>query len=319
MSESSLLIGSTRPERLVPRRTPVHNNQPTPGKKLRARVRHAALTHAPVWLSGGRLARVKPHKLHITYRSIALPRLPRRLDGLTIAHLSDLHIGKLTTVEHLPLIVQATNDLHADLIAITGDFVDLSLSVLDDLQSALLKLRAPLGVHLVPGNHDYLDDGPRLFDSLSSAGLSVLINRSLTLDHRKSRVRIAGIDWASETAHLEAMVRSTLSGAPMRDADVDGDEFRLLLAHHPHAFDAAAAMQVDLTLAGHTHGGQVVLKHPGKRSAVALGSLAFQYTRGVYHQGPSALHVTTGIGSWFPLRVRCPAEIALLTLRRENP
>ncbi len=319
MRASLQTCGQARPERFVPRRIPVHNNVPTRGKKLRARVRHAALTHAPVWLSGGRLARVNPRKLHITHRTIALPRLPRGLDGMTIAHLSDLHIGKLTTVEHLPLIVEATNALNADLIAVTGDVVDLSLSVMDELQSALLKLRAPLGVHVVPGNHDYLDDGPRLFESLSSAGLSVLINRSFTLEHHRNRVRIAGIDWASETAHLEAMVRSTLSGAPMRDADVDGDEFRLLLAHHPHAFDAAAAMQVDLTLAGHTHGGQVVLKHPGKRSAVALGSLAFQYTRGIYHQGPSALHVTTGIGSWFPLRVRCPAEIALLTLRRENP
>ena len=70
-----------------------------------------------------------------------------------------------------------------------------------------------------------------------------------------------------------------------------------------------------MMLSGHTHGGQVVFKRPGRRGPIGLGSLAFQYPQGIYQRGHSFLHVTTGIGSWFPLRVQCPAEVAALTLR----
>lgn len=281
--------------------------------KLRAKLRHAALTAAPIWITGGRLAKVRTAGPHIARHVLELPRLPQRLDGLTIAHLSDLHIGKLITPEHLPGIVHTTNRLRPDLIAVTGDFVDLSLNVLDEVIVALLALRAPLGVYLVPGNHDYLDDGPALLDRFLQARLNVLLNETRVIEYHRSRIVLAGIDWAGQRNKRQKLLQQTLTQLPTRHGASD---LRLLLAHHPDAFDHAAQADIDLTLSGHTHGGQVALRRAEKnRRALGLGNLAFQYSHGVYRQGSSVLHVTSGVGSWFPLRVRCPAEIALLTLR----
>src|SRR5687767_9205678 len=117
---------------------------------MRARIRHAAFTSAPIWFSRGRLARVKPERpLLVARRSIFLPDLPEALDGFKVTHLSDLHIGRLTTPAHLPHIIEAAARLQGDLIAVTGDFVDLRLDVLDVVIDALKQLSAPLGVYMV--------------------------------------------------------------------------------------------------------------------------------------------------------------------------
>ena len=82
--------------------------------------------------------------------------------------------------------------------------------------------------------------------------------------------------------------------------------------------DAACRHGLDLTLSGHTHGGQLLLSnHRGRKGSIGLGSLAFQYPRGLYRRGDHHLYVTSGVGSWFPWRVRCPAEIACLVMRRQ--
>ncbi|MCX5660023.1 MAG: hypothetical protein NTW19_09915, partial [Planctomycetota bacterium] len=199
-----------------------------------------------------------------------------------------------------------------DLIAVTGDFVDLSLDVLDEVIAALRSLEAPLGVHLVMGNHDYLDDGPQLIRRFREAGLGLLLNESIDIPHNGCRISVAGIDFHHRPAGLARHVHRTL-GAVRRRNEPD---LSLLLAHHPDAFDFACRHHVDLTLSGHTHGGQLVFSNlRGKKGSIGLGSLAFRYPRGLYQRGHCHLYVNSGVGSWFPLRVNCPAEIACLTLR----
>jgi predicted MPP superfamily phosphohydrolase len=249
----------------------------------------------------------------IVERDVWLTALPDELDGLRIAHLSDLHVGHLFTPAKLTGVIEACGELGADLIAITGDFVDFSLNVLDSVLSAIGRLRAPLGVHLVPGNHDYLDDPPALLRRFEEAGLPMLLNRHIRLDCRGKSIAVGGIDWAGTTPKLAAMVRHAMATddhQPHTKPDL-----RLLLAHHPHAFDEAHRQGVDLTLSGHTHGGQLMLTkgRNGKRP-IGLGNLAFRYPAGLYRRGESRLYVTTGVGSWFPWRINAPAEIACLTL-----
>lgn len=267
-----------------------------------------------MWLSRGRLADGHgPSAVQCTQRTVTLADLPDELDGLRIAHLSDLHVGELFKAEHLPQIVKACHDLKPDLIAVTGDFVDLSLRrTLRPIIEAMSDLSAPLGVHFCLGNHDYLDDGPRLVRRFHKAGLNMLVNQSVSLQARGRRVTIGGIDWCDRETDMPQLVRHTVR-AGLRHGKPD---LHLMLAHHPHAFDEAARHGIDLTLSGHTHGGQVILRPTnGSRRSLGLGNLAFRYPGGLYQRGQSFLYVTTGVGAWFPLRVRCPAEIACLTLR----
>ena len=95
-------------------------------------------------------------------------------------------------------------------------------------------------------------------------------------------------------------------------------DLKILLAHHPHAFDEAHRHAIDLTLSGHTHGGQILFSTKrGKKGSIGLGNVGFRYTRGLYEHGACRLHVSSGVGAWFPIRFRCPAEITRLVL--ENP
>lgn len=321
-----------------------HTDAKAKSRRARARIRLAALTTAPVWLSRGRLARVRhDRKLTPIHRDILLPDLPDALDSLRIAHLSDLHIGRLTTPAHLPWIIEACQQLDPHLIAVTGDFVDFSLSVLDEVIHALRRLSAPLGVYLVPGNHDYLDDGPELIRRLRGSGLRLMLNESCTLELGGAKLTVAGIDFPHRRSDLARFVHRTLSRSSVAPRHADHVlkakprpatrdrvhrgrhpehrcDLKVLLSHHPDAFDAATRHGVDLTLAGHTHGGQFVLADTnGKRGSIGLGALAFKYPRGLYRRGNSYLYVNSGVGSWFPLRVKCPAEVACLTLRAGEP
>ncbi len=298
----------------------------------------------PNWISGGRLANSKSvRRIDTVHRQVVLPQMPEAFEGLRITHVSDLHIGHILGPESLPAIIDSVNALQGDMIAVTGDFVDLSVKVLDKVIPALRMLAAPLGVHMVMGNHDYLDDGPALISRFREAGLGLLMNESVHLEHNGARLHVSGIDFAHQHEKLGAYVdhifnRPLTSGnngkAESKTTDNGGgngydrsasgngglpaSDLRLLLSHHPHAFDHACRHDVHLTLAGHTHGGQVVVSaNRGKRGSIGLGSLGFRYPRGLYRKGHHYLYVTTGVGSWFPLRVKCPAEIACLTLTRQ--
>ena len=279
-------------------------------KRRRAALRHAMFTRGPVRLSRGRLNRVRPHKdFALTYRTIDLPRLPDALCGLRITHLSDPHIGELVTPDHLHHIVEAANAFESHLIAVTGDFIDFSNAYLPAVIDAMSRLKAPLGAWFVLGNHDYLDNADDLKHAFREAGLNLLLNEGRTLHFHGHPVALGGIDWAERPPALRSAVRKAAAGMPKA-------ELSILLAHHPHAFDAACRRGIDLTLSGHTHGGQLLLSdRRGKKGSIGLANLGFKYTRGLYARGDHRLFVSSGVGSWFPLRFRCPAEITSLELQ----
>ena len=173
-------------------------------------------------------------------------------------------------------------------------------------------LRARHGVFACIGNHDLIEDGAAFVRQTRAAGMPLLLNETADLQVRGERLQILGLRWGSGAGgprpreHGDgAIERSMTELLAMRKAGA----FPILLAHHPHAFDFAK--EVPLTLAGHTHGGQIMFSEN-----VGPGSWLFRYWSGLYERDDRALVVSNGVGNWFPLRIGAPAEIVHLTLRR---
>lgn len=246
--------------------------------------------------------------------TIPIADLPQALDGLTIAHVTDLHAGRFTRGEILSRIPAAVNDLRTDLVLVTGDLINGSLHEIPEGVATVRQFDARSGVYMIEGNHD-LFEGREAFESrIRASGIRLLVNETEQLSVRDYPLQILGLRWGAP-GDLRARPRT---GDAAIEAALDEllalrnpEAFPILLAHHPHAFDGAAAAGVPLTLAGHTHGGQLMLN-----AETGFGPMMFRYWSGLYTRGGSHLVVSNGVGNWFPLRTSAPAEIIHLTLRR---
>lgn len=257
--------------------------------------------------------RVQEGRFLVRRVTLQLPRLPARLKGLTISHVSDLHVGRLFRPEHLPAMVDAVNSLSSDIVVVTGDIIDHSNDFLPDACDALTHLESRHGRFLVPGNHDLIDNSREFVRYVSASEPHFLVDRLVKLDLGGEAIQIAGLGWSPSDAPRRGdpghfhRASSTL-------AQSDPNLFTLGLVHHPHAFDALAPLGVDLTLAGHTHGGQLMLTPPGSPFRLGAGSLMFRYIWGQYWKDSAALCVNAGVGNWFPIRINAPAEIVQIRL-----
>lgn len=247
----------------------------------------------------------------ITRRTLLFDNLPPGLDGLRIAHLSDVHAGIHMSGEKMAALVAQTNALKADLILQTGDMIDISQSFIPDYVRAFRDLHAPLGVVTVLGNHDRYTGADAVIKGVRDAGQVFIKNGAHVIEHRGAALALVGIDdprnWRADDPQdddLDAALRVT---PPEREA------FRILLAHRPGAFDGAAPRGIPLTLAGHIHGGQFYLPVIGW----SPGRLITKYVMGHFTHGASQLYVSRGIGVvGVPLRVFAPPEIEVFELRR---
>jgi predicted MPP superfamily phosphohydrolase len=245
--------------------------------------------------------------------TVALRDLPAALDGLTIAHVSDMHAGRFTRSSVLREMTAAVNDLRSELVLVTGDLINGALHEIPEGIDAIRRLDARSGVYMIEGNHD-LFQGRYAFESrIKASGIPLLINETAQLTVRGHPMQLLGLRWGGPILQRRssyddsAIAASFAELLPLRDPEA----FPILLAHHPHAFDPAAAAQLPLTLSGHTHGGQLMLN-----AETGFGPWIFRYWSGHYTKGDSHLIVSNGVGNWFPLRTRAPAEIIHLTLQR---
>ena len=244
------------------------------------------------------------HDFRIRRLDLPLKQLPRSLDGLTIAHVTDVHVGRFTRSGMLPAIADATNKLKADLVLLTGDLIDLSMADLPAGLDMVNKLDPRSGLFMCEGNHDLIHDRLGFEVAVKKSGVPILLDESRIIHVRGEPVQVMGIRWMRAQESIDRSVghitRQLQPGA-----------FPILLAHHPHAFDPATAAGIPLTLAGHTHGGQLMLNEQ-----LGFGPVMFKYWTGLYRKQDSALVVSNGVGNWFPIRVNAPAEILHVTLRR---
>ncbi|MGI9952897.1 metallophosphoesterase [Moorellaceae bacterium AZ2] len=241
---------------------------------------------------------------------VPLPELPAEVDGLTIVHISDLHygFGRFRSKDSMAQITRLISSLDPDLIVFTGDLLDRSAeSALADTLP-LEGLKAPLGVYAVMGNHDHRFGKEKIARSLADSGVEVLVNRSVRVEKGGRHFWLIGLD-------------DPLTGDPdlaRAMAPIPPGDFKILLVHAPDFAPRAARGGIQLQLSGHSHGGQIRLPGVGALYCPPLGR---EYPLGLREVAGSSTQVYTnrGLGTTvLPLRLFCPPEVALLTLRSET-
>ncbi|MCX2561600.1 metallophosphoesterase [Acetobacter farinalis] len=237
---------------------------------------------------------------------VFLPGLPERFDGYRLLQLSDLHISRLFPALWTEQVVARANAAGANLIVVTGDFIDGSVAMRRADIAPLRQLHAPDGVLAIPGNHEYFFDYADWIQHLSGLGMQMLLNAHTVLTRGDAHLVVAGVTDLSAEGHgqagpdLAAALAGRPAGAPV-----------VLLDHQPRNAPDAAKAGVALQLSGHTHGGMI----PGLASLVARGNNGF--VSGRYTVGGMTLYVSNGTGLWpgFALRLACPPEITRFCLR----
>jgi uncharacterized protein len=254
---------------------------------------------------------VEPNRPRIVRKEFLLPRWPEGLDGFTVAILSDFHYDPYFSAHPLRAAIPMVNSLHPDLIVLTGDFVSVpeigkkkkGASDAEPCAQLLRQLAAPHGLWAVLGNHDYETDPDHVTQALQAENIRVLANQSEAIERNGARIWLAGVtDVLSWTADLS----QTLHGVPTGEAVI-------LLAHEPDFADEASRFPIDLQLSGHSHGGQIRLP---LLPPLYLPPLARKYILGTYQIRDLTLYTNSGLGTvMVPIRLNCPPEITLLTLR----
>jgi uncharacterized protein len=252
---------------------------------------------------------VEPRWLHRTHRLLHFPELPPQLEGLTIALITDIHAGAHTPDDMAARVVRQTLQARPDLIAIAGDLAE-NEAALEETLDELARLSAPLGVYVVPGNHDYTTIGEeRWHDAIGRRRtLTDLTNRVRTVrvgaDDDQAVLCIAGVDDLGEG-------RPRLDALPPRDRR----DFTILLAHQPDQAERSrrGGDGVDLVLSGHTHGGQIRL--PGVGAVFNAARRSDLYDAGVRRRPWTQVYTSRGIGTThWPVRFLARPELPILTL-----
>ncbi len=237
------------------------------------------------------------HRVTLTRVTVPLASLPRDLDGARIGILTDLHHSALVSQHDIADAVQLLMSERPDLIALLGDYVSWAdRRYLPGCMEVLAPLSAPCGVFAILGNHDDDRTTPR---ALAASGFEVLRDARTEVTVRGQAIGMAGVSyWPKKALDL----RRLLAGSPRPT---------ILLAHDPRRLAEAAHLGVPLVLSGHTHGGQIVLPLLG-----APAARKFPIAEGVLTQGGTTLFVSRGVGTVVvPIRLNCPPEAAIVTLR----
>ena len=261
-----------------------------------------ALVTAPI-TTFGYAAFVAKSKPVLNKVSLKMPGLPPGLRGLKIAQVSDFHVNQFIGQSEIERLTEDISKEKPDIIVITGDFVSNSVKYIPECSSGLKQMTAPYGVYGCLGNHDYYTGAKEVRIQMESIGINMLVNSSEELEIRGEKLSIAGLDdlWVGKPDFEAALINT------------ENSDFRILLSHNPDTFPAAANHNVNLTLSGHTHGGQVGLKLLGNHYSFV--NLVTPYVMGEFNIGSSKLYVNRGIGTVGPpIRLNSRPEITIFTL-----
>jgi predicted MPP superfamily phosphohydrolase len=247
---------------------------------------------------------VRRRWFHVREIDVPIDGLDPSFDGFRIAHLSDLHIGTTTPKSWGLRWSRAANGQNPDIAVVTGDMVSSGVEYHEDIAEVVSELRASDGVYVSMGNHDYFGEGEPLITRIRERGVTVLRNEGVVLERFGKKLYLAGIDdtW-TDRDDIERALAARPDGAHV-----------VLLAHDPERFRQAAKEDVALTLAGHTHGGQIAF--PFLSRWVSLSHLTHHFHQGIYRIGRSTLYVHPGLGTTGPpMRLGVAPLVAILRLR----
>jgi len=274
--------------------------------KLSERISAYVASEAPIrrlagnWSKTAKVAMDEANSLSLERVEIRLKLLPKKLDRFKIIHLSDTHHSPFTGLDHIERVVKVANRLKPDMFLLTGDYVSHEREYIAPVAAVLGKLKAKYGIYACLGNHDHWTDANLVTHLFRGEGINMLVNEGLRFVARGASFWLAGVD--------DYMVGKTDVPAALRGSYPD--EMKLLLAHNPIIFREAARAGVDLTLSGHTHGGQIKLRDEEKRILPKRKLKA-----GLHMRRNSQIYITRGIGTVVvPMRYQCPPEISFLEL-----
>ncbi len=242
---------------------------------------------------------------------MGLPQLPPELEGLTILQLSDSHLGIYRFLDDWEAVLTEAATYKPDLVLLTGDIAD-DLSLLPDTLKMTEALKPPYGIFASLGNHEYYRGVDRVKRIFGQSQIPLLISEGVNISVNGKSVFVAGADdprYMNEdtSVFLNDTVNKAVSNANNAD-------FAILMSHRPEGFNSAHKHKIPLTLAGHTHGGQVGL---GGRSLFS-NIMPDRYLWGEYQLDESRLYVSSGIGHWFPFRLGCPPEAPIIELIKSD-
>ena len=244
---------------------------------------------------------------NVYLKPIAFENLPDDLNGFRILHLSDLHLHYYVTLSDLENVLLEAEKFKPDIVLVTGDIAD-DLDLLPDTLKMIDQFKTPYGSMATLGNHEYFRGIGTVLHLFEKSPVPLFVNKGQTIQVGKSSLFIGGIDdprhmGAKEVAFFRDTIDKTLQ-------DEHGSDFKVLMSHRPDALDYSAKVGIDLTLAGHTHGGQMGFK--GR--SVLESYFPDRYLWGDYSIDKSKLYTSSGMGHWFPFRLGCPAEAPIIEL-----
>ena len=241
------------------------------------------------------------HHIDRITRDVIVRGLPAALDGLRIGMITDVHHSAVVPAEDVTRAVVLLKEAAPDIVVLGGDYISfLDRTYAAPVAELLAPLtNAPLGSFAVLGNHD---DEREMPAALSSLGFSVLKDQRTSLSIKGERLDLAGVRfWTRSPGEVASVLKGT-GGTT------------ILLAHDPRRLTEAASLDVQLVLSGHTHGGQVIVPGIG-----AVAGRKFPVLAGYAMRENTALFVSRGVGTvYVPLRINCPPDVAVLTLRCEQ-
>ena len=265
---------------------------------------------------------------------VPVSNLPAALDGMKLVQLSDIHMSGYMPRAQVRRAVDMANDLGADLAVVTGDFITGASDPLEECVEEIRRLAAPLGIYGCNGNHEiYADAEDRAQELFTQQGMKLLRHQSAVITFNGAQLNLMGVDYQRERGPGGRRVSTLIGVEPLIRKDIPN----ILLSHNPNSFNRAAELGVELSLAGHTHGGQIqveILDHRLSPARFITDYVAGLYMRPLFTpaktvasqkflraatlQGPhAAIYVNRGLGTvGAPVRLGVPPEISLLTLRR---
>lgn len=275
---------------------------------IAARLRGAIGITAVLLAALGVMQAIKPPPLKDI--QITVKDLPREFDGYRMLHLTDLHISRLFDAGWTRKVVDDANALGTDLIVITGDLIDGNVAQREADVAALRDLRAPDGVWVIPGNHEYFFGHRAWMAYFAGLNMRPLDNSHTIISRGSGKLVLAGVNdvtaphTGAPAPDLDAALRGAPAGVPV-----------VLLDHQPRNARFSASRGVALQLSGHTHGGMII----GLDRVVAQANNGF--VSGRYEVDGMTLYLNNGTALWpgFALRLGVPAELTRITLRRQTP
>ena len=252
-------------------------------------------------------------RLVVRQVEVDVPGLAPGFDGVRIAQLSDLHIGPHTSKRFVERVVDTTRALNPDLVAITGDLIDDRAEDVAVYARSIGALEAPLGVYMIPGNHDVYAGWDDVESALRAANIgTVLVNEAHVIARGADTLTLVGTGDPAGGRRGTARVAPDIERAM---ASVPSDATVVAFAHNPALWPSLAARGVALTLSGHTHWGQFALPRLGW----SLASPFLEHAMGAHHEQDSVLYISPGTGYWgIPFRLGASPEVTLVTLRRAD-